>query len=96
MKYFYAYGNISVPSTAVTLICCYYAWDSPSGASVSMLPWVKIISSAVLLLYIHLFKSSVLFFYMNLGMSRQRFYGSILSIDIALFILLITISLLIK
>lgn len=94
MKYLYAYRNISIPANAITITCCFYAWDSSSG--VSMLPWVKIISTSVLLLYIHLFRSRVLYFYMNLGMSRQRFYLSVFLVDVMIFTVAFTFALIMK
>lgn len=88
MKYLYAYRNIAVPSSLITFFCCYHAWMSNTVTALSLLFWVKVITSLILIGYIQLFKSELATFFMNLGMGRLRFYISIFAIDIGIFFVL--------
>jgi hypothetical protein len=91
MKYLYAYRGIALPANIVTTIAGIYSWNSDSNPEIRMLVWMKLITTAVLLLYIHLFGQHVLFFFMNLGMPPRRFYASMLAVDITIFFLVMTV-----
>jgi hypothetical protein len=85
MKYLYAYRGIALPANIVTTIAGIYCWNSDSNFEIRMLAWMKLTTTAVLLLYIHLFGQHILFFFMNVGMSPRRFYASMLAIDMTIF-----------
>jgi len=96
MRYIYAYLNIAIPSNVITVIACYTAWQSESISELSLLFWMKLITSMFLVTYIHLFRQHLLYFFMNLGMSRLRFYSSILFIDLSIFAFIVLIVTILK
>ena len=96
MKYLYAYRNIAIPSNIVTIIACYTAWQSESISELSLLFWMKLITSMFLVAYIHLFRQHLLYFFMNLGIGRLRFYSGILLIDLSIFVFMVLIITILK
>jgi hypothetical protein len=96
MRYVYAYRNIALPANIVSFVLCIGIWTNESLTAVSVLAWVKLFSTALLIAYIYLFKSHIVYFFMNIGISRNRFYASMFIIDMILFALLVTVTELLK
>jgi len=96
MKYLYVYRNIAVPASLVTVLSCFEIWRNESLLAVSVLSWVKIFTTALLILYIHLFREHTVFFFMNLGIGRFKFYVSMFALDMTIFFVLATLILVVK
>ena len=96
MKYLYAYRNIFVPANAITLISCYTFWSLDSITTLSVLFWVKVLTTTTLILYIHIFKTEIIVFFMNLGIGILRLYASMFTIDLIVFAILLSLTAAIK
>lgn len=93
MKYLYAYRNIWIPAGLVTITACVEAWRNDSITVIFIFGWVKVITTALLIVYIHLFRDHLVFFFMNLGIGRLKFYASMFTIDMTIYFALITLIL---
>ena len=96
MRYLYAYRNIAIPGNVITLVLSYVALTADSLSGLSILFWIKVITTGVLVLYNYLFNTQITFFFMNIGIGKQRLYSSMFIIDILIFCLALTLTLLIK
>jgi hypothetical protein len=91
VKHFYAYRVIALPANLVTIICSFVAWGNSSVTELSLLFWMKLITTLLLIAYIHLFQQNLVFFFMNIGFGRIRFYSVMLIADLLVFSLLTTL-----
>lgn len=96
MKYLFAYRNIALPANAITIVMSYQIFMSGSGSTVTLLIWVKLVTTLALVAYMHLLKSNIVFFFMNLGVGKFQFYSSMYIIDVVIFGLITTVILMVK
>jgi hypothetical protein len=86
------YRNILIPSLVASLVGCYTLVAVGGTFVIPTLFMIKVATSILLGLYIHIFRSEQLYFFFNLGYSRVRLYVGTLIFDVALWILLITLT----
>ncbi len=58
--------------------------------------WFKVITLGILYYFINHYKHKELYYYQNLGLSKKFLWISTMAIDMLLFIMLITLTILIK
>ena len=90
MKVLYAYRTIALPANIVSLIAWIAAKDAESISEISALFWMKVFTEIILIGFVHLFNRHVIFFYMNLGIGERRLYKSIVAIDLAIFVIVMS------
>lgn len=64
--------------------------------TITALIWFKIITLALIFFFINNYKQNEFYYYQNLGISKLFLWVSAMAIDIIFFLLLITITLIIR
>jgi len=90
------YKNFSVISITVSIICCVLVLASGSPYFTVMAFWMKFFSNAGLLAYVHLFRADQFTFFANLGYSQKQLYLQFLAIDFTIWIILNSITLMLR
>ena len=86
------YRTLAIPLIAISLICALQVWISGSGYFVFRVLWVKILTTVVIGTFIALFRTEQFVFYNNLGWSRPRLLVFTFILDLSIWLLLMTIT----
>jgi hypothetical protein len=89
------YRAFALASAVITLSCVSIIFLGGLGTFV-VLFWFKIITSGIIFYFINEYKLKELYYYQNLGLSKLFLWTSTLTLDFAIFLLLMFITLLVK
>jgi hypothetical protein len=85
------YRSYAAFSFIITLSCSQILWINGLKAFVFIF-WFKIITLALTAYYINSYKKKEFFYFQNLGLSRLRLWSVTLSLDILLYIAMLTLT----
>ncbi len=72
---------IAYPAFLVTLILSGFLLKSEDPDFLTVVMWIKLATTVLLLLFVHLFHATEFFFFNNLGYSNRAIYGRMIIID---------------
>ena len=88
----FMFGTSVYPMMIAASICCAFIYSiRPAALLLTSFIWIKVVTSALLLLLFHWNYANRLFFFHNLGLKKSHLYLFTFVVDQALWILMIVI-----
>lgn len=82
------YKSFFAAAFLITLLCCLLFIEFGNGI-LPALHWLKLSTTAIIFFYISTYKNKEFYYYHNLGLSKRYLWSRTLSIDLALYVLLL-------
>ena len=88
------YSSFAFASNLITLACLYlvYLYGDKAIYIIQILFWFKILTLAVIVYFIHQYKKDLFYYYKNLGLSKKHLWIPTLTFDLALFLILLALT----
>jgi lipopolysaccharide export system ATP-binding protein len=85
------YKSFFAASFLITLLCCLLFLEFGTGILLP-LHWLKLSATAIIFFYIRTYKNKEFYYYQNLGLSKTFLWSLTMSLDLALYVLLLLLG----